>query len=103
LKDSGDSSSFTDSGLTPNTTYTYRVKAYNDIAESFPSNEKSAQTPSTDPPANRESGGCSIGARQNAPTPIVDLAVMLMPLLIMAIMRRRRSFRQKYKECSRNL
>ena len=84
------SSSFTDSGLTPNTTYTYRVKAYNDIAESFSSNEASATTLLTDPPANHESGGCSIGARQNIPTAIADLAVMLMPLLIIAIMRRRR-------------
>jgi subtilisin family serine protease len=85
-----DSSSFTDSGLTPDTTYTYRVKAYNDLAESFPSTEESAKTLLTEPPANRESGGCSIGARQNTPTAIADLAVMLMPLLIMAIMRRRR-------------
>lgn len=85
-----DSSSFTDTGLTPDTTYTYRIKAYNDLAESFPSTEESAKTLLTEPPANRESGGCSIGARQNAPTAIADLAVMLMPLLIMAIMRRRR-------------
>src|SRR4030043_2108896 len=83
------SSSFTDSGLTPNTTYTYRVKACNDIAESFSSNEASATTLLTDLPADRESGGCSIGARQNIPTAIADLAVMLMPLLIIAIIRRR--------------
>ncbi len=88
---SADSSSFTDIGLTPNTTYTYRIKAYNDIAESFYSTpDVSATTLLTDPPANRESGGCSIGARQNAPTAIADLAVMLLPLLIIAIMRRRR-------------
>jgi subtilisin family serine protease len=84
------SSSFTDSGLTPNTTYTYRVKAYNDIAESFSSNEASAKTLLTDPPADHESGGCSIGARQNTPTAVADLAVMLIPLLIIAIIRRRR-------------
>jgi subtilisin family serine protease len=85
-----DSSSFTDSGLIPDTTYTYRIKAYNDLAESFPSNEASAKTLLTEPPADRESGGCSIGARQNAPTAIADLAVMLIPLLVVAIMRRRR-------------
>src|SRR4030042_6641530 len=83
------SSSFTDSGLTPNTAYTYRIKAYNDIAESFYSNEASATTLLTDPPANHESGGCSIGARQNTPTAIADLAVMLIPLLVVAIIRRR--------------
>ena len=85
-----DSSSFTDIGLTPNTTYTYRVKAYNNIADSLYSNEAFAKTLLTDPPADHESGGCSIGARQNIPTAIADLAVMLMPLLIIAIMRRRR-------------
>lgn len=86
-----DSVSFTDTGLTPDTTYTYRIKAYNDLAESHPSPEKSAPTPLTDPPTNNGGGGgCSIGARQNTPTAIADLAVMLMPLLIIAIMRRRR-------------
>ncbi len=84
---SKDSSSFTDTGLTPDTTYTYRVKASNDIDESFPSNEAFAKTLLTEPPTNRESGGCSIGARQNTPTAIADLAVMLMPLLIIAIIR----------------
>src|SRR4030043_1990542 len=41
------SSSFTDSGLAPNTTYTYKIKAYNDIAESFYSTEVSTTTPLT--------------------------------------------------------
>lgn len=88
-----DSSSFIDTGLTPNTTYIYRVKAYNDIADSLYSTpDVSATTLLTDPSANNGggSGGCSIGARQNTPTAIADLAVMLMPLLIIAIMRRRR-------------
>jgi subtilisin family serine protease len=87
-----DSVSFTDTGLTPNTTYTYRVKAYNDIADSFYSTpDISATTLPTEPPANTGGGGgCSIGARQNTPTAIADLAVMLIPLIIIAIMRRRR-------------
>lgn len=88
---------FTDSGLTASTNYTYQVKAFNGITESFPSTPKSATTLAPDaPPASDPSssgggsGGCSIGARQNAPTAMADLGVLLMPLLVFAILRRRR-------------
>jgi subtilisin family serine protease len=88
------SSSYTDGSLTPNTTYTYRVKAYNNISESFFSNEASATTPviggSGGGSSSGGGGSCSIGARQNPPTAIADLAVMLIPLIFVAIMRRRR-------------
>jgi hypothetical protein len=89
---------FTDSGLSASTAYAYRVKAWNTVpANSFYSNEASATTPAPDAPAPVTSssdggggGGCSIGARQNMPTAMADLGVLLMPLLIFAILRRRR-------------
>jgi titin len=81
------SSSFTDGFLTPNTTYTYRVRAFNTIAESFNSNEATATTPSRH---GGSSGGCSIGARQNAATAVADMTVMLLPLIFIAIARRRK-------------
>ena len=81
------SSSFTDSFLTPNTTYAYRVRAFNTIAESFNSNEATATTPSRH---GRSGGGCSIGARQNAATAVADMTVMLLPLIFIAIARRRK-------------
>jgi subtilisin family serine protease len=87
------SSSYTDGSLTPNTTYIYKVKAYNNISESFFSNEASATTVIGGSGGGSSSGGggsCSIGARQNPPTAIADLAVMLIPLIFVAIMRRRR-------------
>ena len=84
------SSSFTDSGLAPNTTYTYKIKAYNDIAESFYSTEVSTTTPLTGSTGGGGGGNCSIGARQNIPTAVADLAVMLIPLIVVAIMRRKR-------------
>lgn len=94
------STTFTDGGLSASTTYTYQVKAFNNIpAESFPSTPKSATTlaPGALPPPSDPSssdggggGGCSIGARQNMPTAMADLGVLLMPLLVFAILRRRR-------------
>jgi subtilisin family serine protease len=99
---SGGDTTYTDMTVTGGNTYKYRIRAYKNFGSlsylpsaqrevySLYSNEAPVTTPLTEPPANRESGGCSIGARQNTPTAIADLAVMLMPLLIMAIMRRRR-------------
>lgn len=87
---------FTDSGLTASTAYTYQVKAFNNIAESFPSAPPASATtlaPDAPPPVTSSSdggGGCSIGARQNVPSAMADLGVLLMPLLIFAILRRRR-------------
>jgi subtilisin family serine protease len=81
------STSFTDSSLTPNTTYTYRVRAVNSIAESFPSNEASATTPSRH---RGGGGGCSIGSKQNTPAAIADMAVLLFPLIFIAVMKRRK-------------
>ncbi|MEW6417182.1 MAG: S8 family serine peptidase [Nitrospirota bacterium] len=82
--------SFTDSGLTPNTIYVYRIKAYNDIAESFYSTEVSTTTPLPESGHSGGGGSCSIGPRQNTPTAIADLAVMMIPLVVIALMRRRR-------------
>jgi subtilisin family serine protease len=81
------SSSFTDSFLTPDATYTYRVRVFNTIAESFNSNEATATTPLRH---GGSSGGCSIGARQNAATAVADMTVMLLPLIFIAIARRRK-------------
>jgi subtilisin family serine protease len=89
---------FSDSGLTASTAYTYRVRAFNGVpAVSFYSNEASATTPAPDapPPVTSSSdggggGGCSIGVRQNVPTAMIDLGMLLMPLLIFAVLRRRR-------------
>ncbi len=90
-----DSATFTDTGLSPSSTYAYRVKAYNTIpAESLYSNEASAATPAPTTAATAGDpgggGGCSIGARQNAPTAFADMAVLLIPIVVAAVMRRRR-------------
>jgi subtilisin family serine protease len=99
--------SYTDSGLIDGTTYVYRVRA-NSIVPNPPdtpwietnsaySNEASATTPlnpttglTAPPPPSGNGGSCSIGARQNTPTAIADLTVMLIPLLYMIYLRRRR-------------
>ncbi|HXX54038.1 MAG TPA: S8 family serine peptidase [Thermodesulfovibrionales bacterium] len=102
---------FVDNTAVASTPYTYRVYAFNNKigcspldpacipGRSFYSNVASATTPAQDtPPSDPPSsgsgggggGGCSIGARQNTPTAVTDLALLCVPLLLVAILRRRR-------------
>ncbi|MDP2754464.1 MAG: hypothetical protein Q8P40_08755, partial [Nitrospirota bacterium] len=103
---SGDATTYTDMTVTGGNTYKYRIRAYKNFGSLsyLPTAQRevyslysdvegvSVTTPLTEPTPSGGGGssGCSIGARQNTPTAIVDLAVMLMPLLIIAIIRRRR-------------
>jgi titin len=86
----------TATGLNPSTTYSFRVRAFNAAAgNSQYSNEASATTQSsgggdTGGSSGGGGGGCSIGSRQNTPTAAADFAVILMPLLLVAILRRRK-------------
>jgi subtilisin family serine protease len=106
--------SFTDNSLDGGTTYTYRVRAFNSLpnppgsasieGNSSFSNEASATTlaptptptptptpaPTPAPSSGGGGGGCSIGARQNAPSALADSLVMLTPLLLVAMLRRRK-------------
>ncbi|MFZ3137199.1 MAG: S8 family serine peptidase [Thermodesulfovibrionales bacterium] len=83
--------SYTDSGLAPATTYSYRIKAFSSAAgESDYSNEASAETKKTASSGSSGGGGCSIGARQNMPTAIADLAILLIPLIVIVLYRRKR-------------
>jgi serine protease len=82
------STSYSDESVVQGMTYTYRVKAFNWVGESFYSN-----TWATTVPAGHHSdggGGCSVGGRQNVPTAVGDLAVLLIPVAIIALVRRRR-------------
>jgi subtilisin family serine protease len=82
--------SFTDSGLTGNKIYAYRVKAFNAAAgDSAYSGEVSVKTQKSEGQASG-GGGCSVGARQNAATAAADMTVMLLPLIFIALARRRR-------------
>jgi subtilisin family serine protease len=81
---------FTDPGVSPTTTYEYKVTAFNNIADSFASNTVSVTTPDNPPPSSGGGGGCSVGARQNPPTAVADFVVLLTPLLFMALLRRKR-------------
>jgi subtilisin family serine protease len=80
--------SYEDSSVTAGSSYTYRVRAYNDIAASFSSNAESVTVPKKRHGGG--GGGCSIGGGQNTATALADLTVMLIPLLFIAVMRRRR-------------
>jgi subtilisin family serine protease len=84
---------FTQSGLSSSTSYTYRVRAFNAAAgTSLYSNEATGTTLAApgDVPVDSGGGGCSIGARKNTPTAVADLGVLLMPLALMVLLRRRR-------------
>ncbi len=85
--------SFTDSGLSAQTTYTYRVRAFNTAAGSSAySNEMTVTTSNVSQSGTGSGGGggCSIGTRRNAGITVADGAVMLIPLVITLIMRRKR-------------
>jgi subtilisin family serine protease len=79
---------FIDSGVSKTKTYQYRVRAFNNIANSFYSNTISVTTPEDPPPPTGGGGGCSIGSRQNTPTAVADFALLLAPLMFIAILRR---------------
>jgi len=80
---------FTDFGLSAATRYWYRVRAFSALAgNSAYSEEVSTKTLSSR--HHGGGGGCSVGARQNAPTAVADLAVMLIPLVFIALIRRRK-------------
>lgn len=79
-------SSFRDSNVVGQTTYSYRVKAYNNIAASFYSNEESV----TVPRKSGGGGGCSIGGQQNTGAALANVAVLLVPFIFVTLMRRRR-------------
>jgi len=81
-------SSYTDSGLDNFTTYMYRVRAYNAAVNSEYSDTASARTQSGG--GGGGGGGCSIGATQNMPTAIADLAILLIPLIVIVLYRRKR-------------
>jgi hypothetical protein len=87
-----DSTSFTDSGLSAGTTYTYRVRAFNTIpADSFFSNEAAATTltsgSSSPGTSGGGGGGCSLGRKQSGPTQVADALVMLSPLFAIIALR----------------
>jgi hypothetical protein len=86
---------YSDAGLSPSTAYVYRVRGFNIVAgDSAYSNEASVTTltPTGQPASSGGGGGggCSIGARQNTPGAVANLAVMLLPLIFIAILRRKR-------------
>jgi hypothetical protein len=80
-------SSYSDGGLDKSTSYMYRVRAYNTAVNSEYSDTAYASTTSG---GGGGGGGCSIGTRQNMPTAIADLAILLIPLIVIVLYRRKR-------------
>jgi subtilisin family serine protease len=84
---SPDTTTYTDTGLDPLTTYVYRIKVYNNISESFYSDEVSATTPETEP-RRKGGGGCSLITGQ--PEGPVDITLLLIPIVAILIAMRRK-------------
>jgi serine protease len=91
-----DTATYTDSGLSASTTYTYRVRAFNTIpADSLYSNEATATTPRGGVVVSHGGGGgCSIGGKVDGPGAFADVMVMFAMLFILtaarALRRRKR-------------
>jgi subtilisin family serine protease len=90
------STTYNDTDVEPDTTYSYRVRAFNEAAgNSEYSNEASATTKKAEESAKSNGGGgggggCSIGTRQNTPTAVADLAILLIPLVVIVLYRRKK-------------
>ena len=82
-----DSTFYQDKSVAQGTTYYYRVKVFNDFGESFYSNTSSTTVPTVH---HSQGGGCSVGGRQNVPTAVADVAILLIPVAVAALARRRR-------------
>lgn len=78
--------SYSDTGLSAGTKYSYRIKAYNSSGESSYSNEASATTNQAS--SGGGGGGCSIGGAQNCQTAMADTIVLLLPLMVILFVRR---------------
>jgi serine protease len=83
------STSYSDKAVVPGTTYTYRIKVFNWVGESFYSNTWAMTVPEGGH-HSEGGGGCSVGGKQNVPTAVGDLAILLIPVAIVALVRRRR-------------
>ena len=84
------STSYSDTGLSPSTTYFYRVRAYNASGYSAYSNEAQATTEKSSS-GNGGGGGCAIGDTASSQTAIADTLVLILPLVIVYLLRRKGS------------
>jgi subtilisin family serine protease len=93
--------SFNDNTVTPGTTYAYRISAYSSLpnpagtpapltGQSSYSTEFLVATPTGSADDDDDNGGCSIGAHQNTPTAVANLAVILLPFIYIFLIRRRK-------------
>jgi len=86
------SMSYGDTGLSPSTTYFYRVRAYNASGYSVYSNEAQATTDkSSSGNGGGGGGGCAIGGTASSQTAIADTLVLVLPLIIVYLLRRKGS------------
>jgi len=81
---------YNDSGLSPSTTYSYRVRAMNASGYSAYSNEAQAtMEKSSSGNGGGGGGGCAIGGTGSCQTAITDTIVLVLPLLITYLLRKR--------------
>ncbi|MCG2721316.1 MAG: S8 family serine peptidase [Thermodesulfovibrionales bacterium] len=85
------STSYSDTGLSPSTTYFYRVRAYNASGYSAYSNEAQATTRKSSSGNGGGGGGCAIGGAGSPQTAIADTLVLVLPLIIVYLLRRKGS------------
>ena len=84
--------SYTDIAVEGGKLYTYRVKAFNEVAGSAYSNDASVSVPGGGNGTGGNSGGgggCSIGTARNYQTAIADMAIVFLPVLIIFILKKK--------------
>jgi len=80
---------YSDSGVKPGRTYTYRVRAFNAAASSGYSNDATVTLPGkASSGGGGGGGGCTVGTAFNCHTALADTAVLLTPILFIWLLRR---------------
>ena len=79
---------YSDNSVKAGTTYTYRVRAFNDAAFSAYTNEAVVTVPGTKKSGGGGGGGCTVGVVRNGQTAFADTMVLFLPVTVIWLIRR---------------
>ncbi len=85
---SSNQTTYSDNSVKAGTTYTYRVRAFNDAAFSAYTNDAVVTVPGTKKSGGGGGGGCTVGVIRNGQTAFADMMVLFLPVTVIWIIRR---------------